>query len=74
MPIGNHPADSNIEIPVQNCCGVRKETAEDRILPMSVEVVLRFVALAVAEHPFGKERTRGVTVEHKIYANSSTED
>jgi hypothetical protein len=42
---GNHPERSNIELPVQKCRGVRNETAEDRILPMSVQMFLRFVAL-----------------------------
>jgi len=41
----NHPKRSNINIPVYKRRGLRKETAQDRILQMSVQMVVGFVAL-----------------------------
>src|SRR5271155_874460 len=53
----------NIEAPVQECSGVRKEAPEDRILPMSVEMLLRFVAL-VGEPQGGIGRGSVPIVDH----------
>jgi hypothetical protein len=60
MHIGNHPERSNIELSIQECGGVRNETAEDRILPVSVQMFLRFVALV--EEPQGGICYRAVQV------------
>src|SRR5580658_10842075 len=43
--IANHPERSNIEPPVQKCRRIGNETAENRILPVSVEMFLRLIAL-----------------------------
>src|SRR2546422_10670245 len=36
--LSSRPEGSNINLSVRECRGVRKETAKDRILPMSVEI------------------------------------
>jgi hypothetical protein len=51
VQIVNQPEGSNIEPPVHERRGVRNETAEDRILHVSVQIILRFVALV--EEPRG---------------------
>ncbi len=48
---GNQLEGSNIELTVQKGRSVRNETAEDRILPMFVQMFLRRVALV--EEPQG---------------------
>jgi hypothetical protein len=43
--LGNHPESSNINLCVHKRRGVREEASQDGILPMFVQMFLRFVAL-----------------------------